>query len=147
MHQQWIVVADAAAARIFSRNAAEPKLSLVDRLAHAQSRAHTGDLRTGGKGTVQESSGYSQFQPDPQTTTPEKHADIFAKQLAERLKSGLNDDRFDSLIIAADPSFLGRIRDHLDGPLKKTVKQTIDKNWSGHKAAKIEKMLTSQLVD
>ncbi|MES1941284.1 hypothetical protein T5B8_13650 [Salinisphaera sp. T5B8] len=145
MAQQWIVVGDAARARIFGRNGAGSGLTLVDTLTHEESQAHEGDLRTGGKGEVHDSGGSSVHQADPQTSTSEKHADIFAKQVVERVKAGHNDDAFDALILVADPSFLGRLRDKLDGPLEKTVTKTIDKNWAQHDAEQIEKQLANQL--
>lgn len=144
MSNQWIVVSDAARARLFSRDA-EHKLTLVDTLKHSESEAHEGDLRTGGKGEIHDSGGSGQHQADPQTTTSEKHADIFAKQVTERLKSGLNDDAFKELVIVADPSFLGRLRDHMDNPLRDTVRKTLDKNWAQHDTQQIEKQLDNQL--
>ena len=144
MSNQWIVVSDAARARLFSRDA-EHKLTLVDTLKHNESEAHEGDLRTGGKGEIHDRGGSGQHQADPQTTTSEKHADIFAKQVTERLTSGLNDDAFKELIIVADPSFLGRLRDHMDNPLRDTVRKTLDKNWAQHDTQQIEKQLDNQL--
>lgn len=144
MSNQWIVVSDAARARLFSRDA-EHKLTLVDTLKHSESEAHEGDLRTGGKGEIHDSGGSGQHQADPQTTTSEKHADIFAKQVTERLKSELNNDAFKELVIVADPSFLGRLRDHMDNPLQDTVRKTIDKNWAQHDERQIEKQLDNQL--
>ena len=144
MSNQWIVVSDAARARLFSRDA-EHKLTLVDTLKHNESEAHEGDLRTGGKGEIHDSGGSGQHQADPQTTTSEKHADIFAKQVTDRLKSGLNDDAFKELVIVADPSFLGRLRDHMDNPLRDTVRKTLDKNWAQHDTQQIEKQLDNQL--
>ncbi|MES1927034.1 host attachment protein [Salinisphaera sp. T31B1] len=144
MNKQWIVVADAAQARIFTRTN-DGKLTPENTLSHAQSRAHEGDLRTGGKGEVHDSGGSGRHQADPQTTTSEKHADIFAKQIAQTLKSAFNDNAFDSLVIAADPSFLGLLRDQLDSPVADTVATSIDKNWAQHDTADIERLLDDRL--
>ena len=145
MAQQWIVVSDAARARIFARSGADSGLKLLDTLTHSESQAHECDLRTGGKGEVHDSGGSSVHQADPQTTTSEKHADIFAKEVIEHVKSGLNDNAFEALILVADPSFLGRLRDKMDGPIEKSVTKTIDKNWAQHDADQIEKQLAKQL--
>ena len=145
MAKQWIVVSDAARARVFARDGAGSGLTLLDTLTHSESEAHEGDLRTGGKGDVHDSGGSSVHQPDPQTTTSEKHADIFAKEVVEHLKSGLNDSKYEQLIVVADPSFLGRLRDKMDGPLEKAVAETIDKNWAQHDAYQIEKQLARKL--
>lgn len=120
-------------------------LSRVDNLTHAQTRAHAGDLRAGGKGTVHAAGGNSQHQPDPQTTISEKHADIFSKQVANRLKAGFNDNAFDALVIAADSSFLGRLREHLNASLDKAIARTIDKNWAQHNDRTVQQLLDKRL--
>ncbi len=145
MDLQWIVVSDAAQAHIFSRRAAASALKPVDTLTHSQSRLHEGDLRTGGKGDTHESAGSSARQPDPQTTTSEKHADIFAKEVAQALKRGRTDNAYKQLVLVAGPSFLGRLRDHLDTPTRQYVTHTIDKNWAHHDAREIERLLTKKL--
>ncbi|GAB3670789.1 host attachment protein [Salinisphaera aquimarina] len=144
MSNQWIVVSDAARARLFSRDA-DHHLTLVETLTHEESRAHEGDLRTGGKGEVQDSGGAGRHQTDPQTSTSEKHADIFAKQVCERLKAGLNDNEYTSLVVVADPSFLGLLRDQLDKPLERAIHKTIDKNWAQHDQQQIEKQLRTAI--
>lgn len=147
MKSQWIVVADAATARIFDRHQPSGELKRVKALHHDESRAHEGDLRTGGKGSVHESTGASEHAPDPQTTTSEKHADIFAKQVAEYLKSAFNDQAFDELIIAAAPAFLGRLRDKIENPLADAVTHTIDKNWTQQDDSGIERQIPKYLAD
>lgn len=144
MAKQWIVVADAAAARLFSRDSGNA-LARVDALYHDDSRKHEGDLRTGGKGEVEDSAGHGRHQADPQISTSEKHADIFAKEVVGKLKAGLNDRRFDTLVLVAAPQFLGRLRDHLDSPLSQCVTATIDKDWTHQDDAQIEAHLASNL--
>lgn len=144
MAKQWILVADAASARLFSRENAG-SLSRVEALYHDDSRKHEGDLRTGGKGEVEDSAAHGRHQADPQTRTSEKHEDIFAKQIVARLKSGLNNDDFDELVLVAAPQFLGRLRDRLDSPLSQRLVATLDKDWTNQNDADIEKHLASQL--
>lgn len=144
MAKQWILVADAASARLFLRENAG-SLSRVEALYHDDSRKHEGDLRTGGKGEVEDSAAHGRHQADPQTRTSEKHEDIFAKQIVARLKSGLNNDDFDELVLVAAPQFLGRLRDRLDSPLSQRLVATLDKDWTNQNDADIEKHLASQL--
>lgn len=144
MPKQWILVSDASAARLFSRQNTG-SLSRVEAFYHDDSRKHEGDLRTGGKGEVEDSAAHGRHQADPQTRTSEKHEDIFAKKVVDKLKSGLNDNAFDELVLVAAPQFLGRLRDHLDSPLSQRVAATIDKDWTHQDDAAIEKHLDSQL--
>ena len=145
MAEQWILVADASRARIFSRGGDHGALKTVDTLEHPQSRAHEGDLRTGDKGTSHDQAGEGERQSDPQTTTMEKHADIFARQIAERLKSGFNDTAFRHLVLVAEPAFLGRLREQIDAPMNRSVAHTIDRNWAQHDSTWIAKQLDKQL--
>lgn len=145
MTEQWILVADASRARIFSRGDDHRGLECVDTLEHPQSRAHEGDLRTGGKGTSHDQAGEGERQSDPQTTTMEKHAEIFAREIAERLKSGFNDAAFRHLVLVAEPDFLGRLREQIDAPMSRTITHTIDRNWTKHDRSRIAKQLDRQL--
>lgn len=145
MTKQWILVADTAAARLFARENSG-SLMRVEAFYHNASRQHEGDLRTGGKGEVEDSAGHGRHQADPQTRTSEKHADFFAKEVSEKLKAGLNEEAFDALILVAEPQFLGRLRDHLDSPLLQRVTATIDKDWTNQNDAEIQKNLVAQLT-
>lgn len=144
MKTQWIVIADAAAARFYARTPnGELKRQGAD--YHDESRQHEGDLRTGGKGEVHDSAGSGQHQADPQTRTSEKHADIFAKQVAAKLKSAHNDKAFDELVLVAAPSFLGHLRDKLDKNVADVVAETIDKDWTSHDDEQIARQLNDKV--
>ena len=144
MSTQWIVVADAAAARFFKRTA-DGKLSRIGATYHEPSRMHEGDLRTGGEGGVDDSAGAGHHDADPQVHTSEKHANIFAKKLAQKLKSDHNAKRFDALVLAAAPQFLGHLRDKLDDTVAATIVDSIDKDWTNENDDKIAKHLNTQL--
>lgn len=131
----WIVVADAARARIFTWAGADKELVQAHTLTHPESELHEGDLRTGA----------SSHQPDPQVSTMEKHAEAFAKEIAEYLRLARDKDDFGRLIIAAAPQELGRLRDNLDSATAQLLDKTIDKNWAQHDRAQIEKLLKSKL--
>lgn len=141
----WIIVADAARARIFTFAGANKELKHLHTLTHPESQAHEGDLRTGGKGETIESSGASSRQPDPQVSTMEKHAERFAKEISDFLHKARDQEKFGKLIIAAAPQELGRLRDNLDTPTQKLLEKTIDKNWAQHDTGKIEELLKNQI--
>lgn len=141
----WIVVADAARARIFKQAGAGNQLEELHVLTHPESQLHTGDLRTGGKGESLQSSGASTRQSDPQTTTMEKHAEHFAKEIAEYLRLARDKNLYGKLVIVAAPQELGRIRDNLDATTAKFLDKSIDKNWAQHDRAQIEKHLQNHL--
>lgn len=139
----WVVVADAARARIFSLMDGE--LTPQDVLTHPESQMHTGDLRTGGKGESIESHGAAARQADPQVSTMEKHAERFAKEIAEYLRLARTKNYFERLIIVAAPQELGRMRDNLDSATAALLEKSIDKNWAQHDSHEIGKLLNKHI--
>ncbi|MFC7412685.1 host attachment protein [Larsenimonas suaedae] len=132
-----IVVADAARARIFMHDAGLMKEA--DALVHPESREHTGDLRTGGKGDS--GNGPHQRQTGDDGATSDKHAEFFAKEVAEYMKKAHDQGKADRLIIAAAPKFLGALRQKMDKSLAQCVDQSVDKDLSSASAEEIRDKL------
>lgn len=143
--QNWIIVADAAHARVFATAKPKRHLQEIHALSHPESQMYARQLRTGGKGDVMDSAGSGQRQPDPQTNTSEKHAEHFAKELADFLRQKRNDDAFAGLVLVAEPKVLGRLRDNLDQRTEQLVIDSIDKNWVKQDKQQIEKLLERKL--
>ncbi|MEQ8798991.1 MAG: host attachment protein [Salinisphaeraceae bacterium] len=141
MHRTWIVVADSARARIFERDGRWQPLAELQGLAHPESRLHHGDLKTGGRGEQQESTGRASHASDWSTTPSQQEAKRFAREVADTLHEGRTQNRFERLVLVAAPAFLGRLRDKLDGPTQHCVTQTLDKNWARHATPDIQGLL------
>ncbi len=122
----YIVVADAARARIFTREAL--KLEEKENLVHAEGRLHEGDLITGATGAVDESTSHTRRASRGDSVALDREAEIFAKQITERVYKARVDNRMDKLILVAPPRFLGVLRDKIDGPTSKLVIHTLDKD-------------------
>lgn len=142
MPSTWIVVADAARARVFARH--EGGLRERHNLTHPESQLHDRDLRTGGKGEVNKSAGTGSHQSDPAETTMEKHAELFAKELADFLKQARVKGDYGELVLVAEPKVLGRVRDNLDSATAKAVTRTIDKNLTRHDADQIRQTVVGE---
>lgn len=140
MSNTWVVVADAARARIFDRHNGE--LRECHDLTHPESQLHDGDLRTGGKGEVNKSAGISRRQTEPAETAGQRHAERFAKELADFLRQARVKGDFSKLVLIAEPKILGRMRDNLDGATAKAVVRTIDKNLTRHDTDQIREAVT-----
>ncbi|GHC29493.1 host attachment protein [Aidingimonas halophila] len=121
----YIVVADAARARIFTRDGL--KLTEQDSLVHAEGRMHEGDLITDGRGDMHESTATSS---GGEEVALHHHAELFAKQVAERLYRARVDNKMANLILVAPPQFLGLIRDKLDAVTSKLILHTLSKDLS-----------------
>lgn len=141
MAKNWIVVADAAHARIFQAEDSHKHLRELHNLSHPESQMYARQLRTGGEGAVLDSAGSGIRQPDPQTNTSEKHGNHFAKEISDFLQQKRDEDAFTGLVLVAEPKILGKIRDKLDQRTAQLVVDSIDKNWVKHGTREIEKML------
>ena len=124
----YIVVADAARARIFTRDAL--KLVEQESLVHAASRLHEGDLVTDRGADVHESTSTTSRSSGGESTARTHEELVFAKEVAERLYRARVDNSMEKLILVAPPRFLGQLRDKLDGPTTKRVIHSLAKDLS-----------------
>ena len=127
MSAYWIVVANAARARIFEAEAKDSAMREVIDLAHPDSRQHEGDLVSDRGGHVLNGTtgGHSVDRDDPA-----KHhaAEVFAKEVCERLEQGRLDQSYRKLYVIAEPQFLGLLRQHMGKPLHEVVRAEIAKD-------------------
>lgn len=124
----YIVVADAARARIFTRDALT--LAEQESLVHAEGRLHEGDLVTDGRGDVHESMSTTSRSAGEERTATKHENELFAKEVAQRLYSARVGNSMEKLIMVAPPKFLGLLRDKLDGPTQKLVIHSLSKDLS-----------------
>ncbi|MFW6345258.1 MAG: host attachment protein [Halomonas sp.] len=124
----YIVVADAARARIFTRDAL--KLVELDSLVHAANRLHEGDLVTDRGADVQESTSTTARSAGGESVARTHEEQVFAKEVAERIYRARVDNTMEKLILVAPPRFLGQLREKLDGPTTKRVIHSLAKDLS-----------------
>lgn len=124
----YIVVADAARARIFTRDTLN--LAEKESLVHAEGRLHEGDLITDQRGDVQESMSSTSRSSGQENVASQHENELFAKEVATRLKSARVDNSLEKLILVAPPKFLGLLREKLDGPTQKLVIHSLSKDLS-----------------
>lgn len=124
----YILVADAARARVFTRDART--LVEHDSLVHAEGRLHEGDLVTDSGGDVHQSSTTAASASGGEDVATHHHAERFAKQVAERLYRARVENDLQKLILVAPPRFLGQLRDKLDGPTAQLVIHSLAKDLS-----------------
>lgn len=136
----YIVVADSARARVFTRDA----LQLVEHesLVHAEGRLHEGDLVTDGRGDVHESTATTARASGGENVASNHHAEMFAKEVAERVYRARVDNHLQKLILVAPPRFLGLLRDKLDAPSGKLIIHTLPKDLSKASQAEIQQAVS-----
>ncbi|MEQ6917931.1 host attachment protein [Halomonas aquatica] len=134
----YIVVADAARARLFTRDGIN--ISETDGLLHAEGRLHEGDLVTDREGDVREST--TGRSAGGESVATQHHEEVFARQVADRLYRARVENRMEKLILVAPPRFLGQLRDKVDGPTAKLVIHTLAKDLTKASLADIQEAVS-----
>mgnify|MGYP003655446840 FL=1 len=133
----YIVVADAARARIFTRDSLN--LAEKESLVHAAGRLHEGDLITDRRGAdVHESTSSTSRSSGEENVDSQHENELFAKEVAQHLYSARVKNSLEKLIMVAPPKFLGLLRDKLDGPTQKLVIHSLSKDLSKASLAEIQ---------
>jgi protein required for attachment to host cells len=144
MKSTWILVADSSRARIFTADTPSSPLEEIKDFSHSEGRLHDREMTTGLPGKIKSAGagGHTFEQP----TDPKKHeAEVFAHSVAQHLEEAHNANKFKQLLIIAEPSFLGLLRNQLPEQIKKLVSFELDKNITKHSAADIRQHLPEHL--
>lgn len=132
--KQWVLVADASRARIFSipeNNKPQKPLPWVleKEFDHPEGRARATELTTDVPGRVKQSFGANSRPAMEEPTDPkEVEAQSFARQLAESLEQGLNRNKFERITLVAPPHFLGLLRGAVNEQVSKRIHQSVNKD-------------------
>jgi protein required for attachment to host cells len=144
MKSTWILVADNTRARIFTADTPSSALDEIEGFTHTEGRLHDREMTTDLPGRIKSADGSGHaFE---QATDPKKHeADNFAHRIAQHLEAAHNANKFEQLLIIAEPTFLGLLRRHLPEHIKKLVCFELDKNIATQSVADIRKHLPDYL--
>lgn len=144
MKSTLILVADSSRARIFTAETPAAPLEEIEALAHEEGRLHDRDITTDLPGKIKGEGNVGHAFEQP--TDPKKHeADLFAHRLAQYLEDAHNANKFEQLLIIADPAFLGLLRNQLPEQVKKLVCFELDKNITTHSVEDIRNHLPTFL--
>lgn len=127
MDTTWIVVADHQRARLFELEPPHESLREFSDMVHPESRMHERDMAQDEPGTTSDRFGYGVHGMGTHFSPREQEGIRFAKEVAQRLEEGLNAHEFDHLVIAAEPRFLGLLRNAMPDKLRAMVTEEIDK--------------------
>lgn len=144
MKSTWILVADNVHARLFTAATPSSELTEIAGLVHTVGRLHDREMTTDLPGKIKSDAGGGHAFEQP--TDPKKNeAGIFARRVAQHLEDAYNASEFAQLLIIAEPSFLGLLRDHLADQVKKAVRFELDKNITTQSAKEIRTHLPEYL--
>jgi len=141
MKPQWILVANASHARLFSRESPTAPLVPLANIEHSESRlkgTQLADDRPGHEAT-DNSSGGNRF--EPRIDVRRKEHQRFAHELAERLDAGLAAQEFSTLWLFASNPFMGELKAQLSDGVDKRVHLALDTDLTSFGLAEIEQRL------
>jgi protein required for attachment to host cells len=145
MKTTWILVANNTQARIFKVTSPSSTLEEIKELSHAEGRLHDRDLTTDLPGKIKNAGGMGGHAFE-QPTDPKKHeASNFVHHIVDHLVDAYNLGQFEQLLLVAEPSFLGLLREHLPETVKKRVCFELNKNLVTLSAAEIRQHLPEYL--
>jgi protein required for attachment to host cells len=142
MTKTWIVVADNAHARLFTRTGNRGPLTEQKDLLHPESQLHDRDLASDRQGRgFEHSKGGSRHAMDPKTTPHDHAAEVFAKEIVALLETARTNGSMDSLALIAAPHFLGLLRQGLSEQTRRLVVKEVHKDLVRHSVKEIAEHL------
>ncbi len=141
MVNQWILLADGSRARLlYLRNRVAPMEEIAD-FVHAASRMRDPDLATDEPGRVRDRHGSGRHAMAEPNQVKDQEKQRFARELAERLRQGRVEGRYDGLVLIAPPQFLGELREALDAATAERITHSFDKDLVGADEATLRRLL------
>ncbi len=129
--KNWLVVANAARARVFEDAAEGEPLRTVADLVHTQSRQKGAELATDRPGHVEgQGHGLGSASYVPRTDAREREHDRFAREVAALLNHGIADGSCAALVLVASNPFLGQLKSHLGAQAAKAVLRTVASDYT-----------------
>jgi len=140
----WVVLADAATAKLYQPQASGRDWQLISELTHPQSRAKESELGTDKPGRVKQSTGSRAAMEPP---TPRKRVEVekFARQIAKTLDDALVRNAYDRLVLVAPAEFVGVLRRVLPERVEARIAATVEKDYLHLDAPTARERLEQQL--
>ena len=136
----WVLIANAARARCFVRDADNGAMREERSFVHPASRLKGAALDHDRGGRVRKSLASTQFAPH--TDVHDKEHAVFARELAAFLEKAALAQRYPALWLIASAAFLGELRAHLGSTAQKRVRQVFALDLSAYKGAELEQRVT-----
>jgi len=141
----WVVVADEAAAAIYTRERLHGPLNLYLVLDNSDARKRTAEILADRGGRSFDSFGAGRHTMAKEKSGPKRHlAEVFAKDIAQRIGKALHDGSCRGYALVAAPRFLGLLRAALASAATAEPYLTIDKEVVQKDAAFIESLLAGR---
>jgi protein required for attachment to host cells len=129
MDNVWILVCDAAKARLFETRKGDPAWHAVELVTHEESRSKASELVSDHSGNRSSEGGSVHHNAlAPSSSPKDVEKDRFAHSLATTLDRALRAARFRKWVLVAPPHFVGLMKKELTSELEKHLMATVDKD-------------------
>lgn len=144
MHSHWILIANAARARLMQQEEPGGPLAQLQSFEHPASRLRTSELADdqAGRQGADRSFGAAAFQP--RTDAHEKEEERFATELAAELERGAAASRCDAITVFAPPRFLGSLRAAFGEATRQRLAATYDVDLTTVGAAELARRIAHE---
>lgn len=141
MNSTWILVAHRGGARLFENTGRGKGLNLLQDIPHPQGRLKNKDIGADKPGRSFDRRGQSRHALANEQEPTAHVAEQFAKQLSSMLDDGRNRQRYEKLVLVAEPRFLGNLRAALSPPTAARVTAAVGKDLGGVEPHNVPKYL------
>jgi protein required for attachment to host cells len=141
----WVLIANAARARCFVRDADNGAMREDRSFVHPASRLKGMELSHDRGGKVHKSVASTQFAAH--TDVHDKEHAAFARELAAFLEEAALAQRYPGLWLIASAEFLGELRAHLGPAVRKRLRQGVALDLSTYEGAELEHRVTQALAN
>jgi protein required for attachment to host cells len=124
----WVLVANRSKAKIFAIAAGNKSLTLVEEIDYPEGRMHGSEFTTDRPGKTFDSAGDHRHAFSKTDNIDEQLENQFARVLSSYLDKKRSENLFRSLVVVADPGFLGELLKSLTPTTRRAVNETLDKN-------------------
>lgn len=128
MSDVWVVVASSTRCRIFAQHTHSGPLEPVAELDHPEGRLRARDFASDRPGRSFDSAGNGRHAMGQPVNAHEQENIRFAKTVATKIDAARKKDRFDRLVLVADPRFLGHLRHGLSPATRQRLTTELQKN-------------------
>jgi protein required for attachment to host cells len=141
----WVVTADSTRADFYRVEKIGGDFQPVTSINHAEGKKKGQDLVTDRPGRAFDSAGTGRHAMSGQVDPRDHEANVFAREICEKLELGRTRGAYGRLIVLAPPDFLGRLRKNITPAANKLVIESVPKNVLGLDAADIRKRVSTLL--
>jgi protein required for attachment to host cells len=140
--KNWLVVANAARARVLEEGAKPGTYVHRADLVHPESRQKGVELGTDRAGHVEGAGlGLAGAAYEPRTNVRDREHDHFAQEVAAMLNAGVAGGECAGLVLVASNPFLGHLKGHLSDHAQRVLLRTVPSDYTALTEAELTKRL------